>query len=235
MIVRTEFPMNRLAICAFAVLLVAEGTLGTASAQRRGGGGAAGSTGRMARGNAAPSPARTGPAARPPSATPRSTFVMRPQRHVVVAPIYPGLYPGFYSPYAYPPFYSGPSYGGFYPEPYTVVSSQSENHADLAYELERLTREVERLRQDQFNASPQPPPPPAPLPPPPSPPPAAQPPAKPIILVFRDGHRLKIQNYAVVRESLWVLDDATRIALNDLDVDATHQANPGRVLLLAAK
>ena len=236
--------MSKLAICAFATLLVAEGTMGTAAAQR----GRGGATGRMA---SAPATRQSGAVGRPAATTSRSsanshvqggytsTFAMRPQRHVVVAPFYPGLYPGLYpgiypglySPYAYSPYRS-------YAEPYAVAPYETNNQTDLLYQVERLTREVERLRQEHVNTNTQPlPPAPQPVAPSPAvepPPPPAQP-AQPIILVFRDGHRVKIQNYAIVRDSVWVLDNSTRIALNELDVDATQQANPGRVLLLAAK
>ena len=227
--------MSKLAICAFATLLVAEGTMGTAAAQR----GRGGAAGRMA---SAPATRQSGAARSSANSHVQSgytsTFAMRPQRHVVVAPFYPGLYPGLYpgiypglySPYAYSPYHS-------YAEPYAVAPYETNSQTDLLYQVERLTREVERLRQEQVNTNPQPLPPPAPPAPSPSPGAEAPPaqPAQPIILVFRDGHRVKIQNYAVVRDSVWVLDNSTRIALNELDVDATQQANPGRVLLLAAK
>jgi hypothetical protein len=52
-------------------------------------------------------------------------------------------------------------------------------------------------------------------------------------LVFRDGRRLNIQSYAFVRQTLLVLGDqsSAKIALSELDLDATQRANPGRVLL----
>jgi hypothetical protein len=101
----------------------------------------------------------------------------------------------------------------------------------LSYQVERLTREVERLRQEQAEAavrqqSPEPPPPPAAR--------APEPPATPIMLVFRDGRRMNIKSYAIVRDTLWVVDDrvSRKIDLSELDLVATQQANAGRVMLL---
>jgi len=52
-------------------------------------------------------------------------------------------------------------------------------------------------------------------------------------LVFRDGRRLNIQSYAFVRQTLWLLGNqsSAKIAVSELDLDATQIANPGSVLL----
>jgi hypothetical protein len=112
-------------------------------------------------------------------------------------------------------------------EPTYAAPSPSPSEVELSYQVDRLTREVERLRQDQAEAAlrqslaPQPPR-------------APEPPAAPITLVFRDGRRLSIQSYAISRQTLWVIDDRTsmKIDLSELDLPATQQANLGRVLLL---
>jgi hypothetical protein len=176
------------------------------------------------------------PANRP--AAPSSQIVRRPDRHVIVAtPPYFGLYGGYYN---YNGFYNG-FYNGLYdPYPYVsspyapsyveqtyVAPSPSQGELQLSYQVERLTREVERLREDQVEtALRQLQPPPAPRLP--------EPPPTPITLVFRDGRRLPIQSYAVVRQTLWVVDErnSRRIDLSELDLPATQQANLGRVLLL---
>ena len=46
-------------------------------------------------------------------------------------------------------------------------------------------------------------------------------------LVFRNGSRLDIANYAIVGKTLWVFDEqrARRIALADLDLEATKKVN----------
>jgi hypothetical protein len=242
--------MTRLPVCAFAMLLVLAATPETASAQARGrmsGGGPTASP--AGRGSGAQARGAMGAAARPPAMTaaPASNrrvaaptngrFDMRPTRHVFIPPLYPPYYGNYYTgindPYGYAPFYPGYPYFNPYPEQYYEAPSQSQNDSDLAYQLALLTREVERLRQDQAYSAP-PPPPAQVAPPAPAQTRAPEPPAAPITLVFRDGHRLLIQNYAVVRETLWVLGEltSTRIAIRDLDLDATHRANPGRTLLL---
>jgi len=92
--------------------------------------------------------------------------------------------------------------------------------------VERLTREVQQLRQDQSQAALQ-----QALAPPLR---IAEPPPIPITLVFRDGRRLTTQSYAISRQTLWVVGDrmSMRVDLKDLDLPATQQANLGRVLLL---
>jgi hypothetical protein len=48
--------------------------------------------------------------------------------------------------------------------------------------------------------------------------------------VFRDGRQFSIHNYAIAGQTLWVLNEqaSMKIALSDLDPDATQKANPGR-------
>ncbi len=62
---------------------------------------------------------------------------------------------------------------------------------------------------------------------PPDPPPADQPET---VLVFKDGHRQEVENYAIVGSTLYDLTGGTRhkIALSDLDLDATAKANDDR-------
>jgi hypothetical protein len=73
---------------------------------------------------------------------------------------------------------------------------------------------------------PQPAAPPAPPPAPyaPSPEVAAQ---EPTVLVFRDGHRIEVTNYAIVRDELINLsgNGPRRIKLEDLDLPATVRTN----------
>jgi hypothetical protein len=61
----------------------------------------------------------------------------------------------------------------------------------------------------------------------PDPPPTDQPKT---VLVFRDGHEQEVENYAIVGDTLWDLtgDRRHRIALSDLDLDATVKANDDR-------
>ena len=57
-------------------------------------------------------------------------------------------------------------------------------------------------------------------------------PGTPTVLIFRDGHREEIQNYAIIGTTLWVLDErnSTKISVFDLDLDATQKENRSRGL-----
>ena len=50
------------------------------------------------------------------------------------------------------------------------------------------------------------------------------------ILVFRDGHQMEVQNYAVMGAMVWVLGDQTtrKVALAELDMDVTRKLNADR-------
>ena len=105
--------------------------------------------------------------------------------------------------YSYPWYYGDDRYGdGRY-------SQELQRERD---EIDRLEDEVERLRQER------------------------QAPAKPeskndihslTVLVFRDKHTEEVQNYAIIGQTLWILNEekATKIPLADLDVPATVKAN----------
>jgi len=157
----------------------------------------------------------------------------RPHRPVIVAPVIsPGLGFGYYSPFGYSPFgYSPYGYAGSiyappaYSEPaYVSPSTQqpavSQNEVDLAYQVGRLTQQVEQLQQNIGTYQ-------APVPTPSA---GNAQPAVPVVLVFRDGHRMDIQNYAIIGQTLWVLDEgtATKIPLSDLNLDATQAENRSR-------
>ena len=82
-------------------------------------------------------------------------------------------------------------------------------------EIDRLEDEIARLRQETQ--------------------PAAKPESKNdihslTILVFRDKHTEEVQNYAIVGQTLWVLNEekAKKVPLADLDVPATMNANDQR-------
>ncbi len=49
----------------------------------------------------------------------------------------------------------------------------------------------------------------------------------PTILVFRDGHRSEVRNYAIVGKTLWAFTEqrARKIPVSDLDVEATRKVN----------
>ena len=58
------------------------------------------------------------------------------------------------------------------------------------------------------------------------PPPSDAAPVEPTVLVFRDGHRQQVNNYAIMGQTVYVFDSRTqKIALSDLDVPATIKLN----------
>ncbi|HXY51537.1 MAG TPA: hypothetical protein VEI01_18965 [Terriglobales bacterium] len=50
------------------------------------------------------------------------------------------------------------------------------------------------------------------------------------VIVFRDGHRTEVKNYAIIGQTLWVYteDDSKKIPLSDVDLTATKNANSER-------
>ena len=84
---------------------------------------------------------------------------------------------------------------------------------------DRLTDEVERLRQEQEARQ---------ATPPTSRSAVEQ--APPTVLVFRDGHRSEVQNYGIVGQTFWVFTErhARKYQLSDLDLPATKTANEQR-------
>lgn len=54
-------------------------------------------------------------------------------------------------------------------------------------------------------------------------------PIEPTVLVFRDGHQQEVSNYAIMGQTVYVLDEHTqKIPLANLDVPATVKANDDR-------
>ena len=103
-------------------------------------------------------------------------------------------------------------------------SALYQQNQELARELDRLSDEVERLRDDQQARYA-----------PPAPKPQAQSktePHEPTVLVFRDKHTQEVENYAIVGQTLWIFNEqrATKVPLTSLDVDATAKANEERGL-----
>jgi hypothetical protein len=112
-----------------------------------------------------------------------------------------------------------------YSEPYYSAAEQTSPtvvEGELASEVERLRDEVEQLRaeetsREQARQT------------------AAQPPPPvqentPTILIFRDGRRSEVRNYAIVGQTLWALTEqrARKIPVSDLDVEARKKVNADR-------
>jgi hypothetical protein len=137
---------------------------------------------------------------------------------------------GFYGNGLYP-WYAG-YYGGWYPSIFDSDSSYIDQNAydsqsaRMADEISRLSYEVDRLREER-DQQPAPPPPPAPVP--------AQTrtqatPDPPTVLVFRNGDKQEVVNYAIVGQTLWVFNEqrAKKLSVADLDLPATAKANDDR-------
>jgi hypothetical protein len=116
------------------------------------------------------------------------------------------------------PIYPAPSY-----QAEQSPAATEDRERDLAREIDRLRDEVERMREEQLSheqarqAALQPRP-------------SVEEKAPTVILVFRDGHRSEIQNYAVVGQTLWMFTEqqARKIPISNLDVEATNKVNADR-------
>jgi hypothetical protein len=156
------------------------------------------------------------PALRPSPAV-RSPLRSFPRQSIVIAPQVP-----FYSYYPYASYYQAP----YYSQPAYSTPDQSSNTEEinsLIDQIQRLTNEVQRLQAELAATRAQ----------------QAQPsslqvtpptPAKPVIptvLIFQDGHQIEIQGYAIVGPTLWTTykEGAWKIALSDLNLEATRQEN----------
>jgi hypothetical protein len=156
---------------------------------------------------------------------PRIIHARQVQRGFIAPQPFAGFYsPYFWGPSYYPPAYIEPGY------PYSTPPAETQSNDDLSFQVQRLSEQIEELRQEQALAAERQ----AALSAPPPPPPVPEPPPIPLTLVFRDGHRMMILNYAVVGQTLWVLDEgsSTRIPLSDLDVTATQNLNRGQGMRL---
>jgi hypothetical protein len=123
--------------------------------------------------------------------------------------------------YPYYPYYPGDYYGGDSAPP-VVVNSDNGNSVQLSADVQRLSDEVEDLRSEErrryaddraaagSGAS---------L--------SAKDPAVATVFIFRDGHRISAQSYAITGQTLWIFDEhaARKFVIADLDASATEQAN----------
>jgi len=125
----------------------------------------------------------------------------------------------FTQPVFFPyPVYSEPYYSAADQTSPTVVDREGE----LASEVERLRDEVERLQAEETSREQ-------------ARPTAEQPPPPvqentPTVLIFHDGRRSEVRNYAIVGQTLWALTEqrARKIPISYLDVEATKKVNADR-------
>jgi hypothetical protein len=134
------------------------------------------------------------------------------------SPFYP-YYPGFYGDY----FGNNYGYGPPAQQQPVVVNADNGNSVQLAAEVQRLTDEVEDLRSEESrrfsqdraaaaNSG-------ASM--------SAKEPGAATVFVFRDGHRISAQSYAIAGPTLWIFNEHTarNYQIADLDAAATDQAN----------
>jgi len=107
-------------------------------------------------------------------------------------------------------------------------SAEPPEQDPLAAQVGNLTAEVEMMRQEQAMRDTRS------APPQQAPPAAEKLPAT--VLVYRDGHQVEVENYAIQGKTLWVFSSqATRqVPLADLDIAATQRANDERGVEFAA-
>lgn len=96
--------------------------------------------------------------------------------------------------------------------------------SDLTSQIQQLREELQQMREQQSS----PPAGAAPAPPPMED--AKQEPPAATTLVFRDGRRSEVENYAIVGSTVWVFSDQRRkkIPIAELDLKATQQVNEDR-------
>ncbi|HTC94162.1 MAG TPA: hypothetical protein VK699_12050 [Terriglobales bacterium] len=141
--------------------------------------------------------------------------------------IYPGYYSsyGYYSPYYDQPFYDQSSYPAYQSSPTVVVQAAPPadygQNQQLVGEVEGLRQEVQQLRQEQNSRQ---------QPRPSGTQSSASVQVSATVLVFRDGHRSEVHNYAIAGTTLWILNErqAKKVLISELDVPATQAANAER-------
>jgi hypothetical protein len=114
-----------------------------------------------------------------------------------------------------------------YTEPYYQVAEQTsasvgDRASDLFREIDRLRDEVERLREERVSreqtrqVAPQRQ--------------AVEEKVPTTVLIFQDGRRSEVQNYAIVDQTLWVFAEqrAHKMRVADLDLEATKSLNEKR-------
>jgi hypothetical protein len=124
-------------------------------------------------------------------------------------------YPSYFSYLVYPP--------AVYPSVEQLPAALEEQDNALAAQLEKLTNEVEALREEQtsrdsLEAAAR------------APQGETEVPPLPTVFVYRDGRRFEAGNYAILGQTLWVFGEQTtrRISLADLDLPASKRLNGER-------
>jgi hypothetical protein len=121
---------------------------------------------------------------------------------------YNNNYPSNYAPTSYPSeVYLGAPSGGYAPNAYEQGEAQGE--------IQQLQSEVSQLQSQQENRSPGP---------------ELQEIHSNTILVYKDGRKQEVQNYAIVGKTLWIMNEnkATKVPLSELNLPVTERDNEDR-------
>ncbi|PYV90914.1 MAG: hypothetical protein DMG90_08565 [Acidobacteria bacterium] len=175
----------------------------------------------------------------------RGSFVQGPRNGFVFQSGFRGRFFGprfrhrfFYS--SLPWGYGYPAYYGYYDRDYSnqsdpyaasayaMANSFDERDRELQQQLDDLREDVARLTgaiKSEYPTTAAPPRPPAP-----------REPATPTVLMFRDGTKQEVENYAIVGQTLWLFSEqrARKIPLSAIDLEATARANDERGLSFPA-
>ena len=118
-------------------------------------------------------------------------------------PGYTGYIPGTFDAYSYAP-YAGSPYPAQYAPPAYYVPRSAPPPAPSAPQPDSYQRQPSNSHQSSEEA-------------------------EPTVLVFRDGHREEIANYAIMGSTLFVLSGPrARIPVAELDIPATERVNQNR-------
>jgi hypothetical protein len=156
---------------------------------------------------------------------PRGRYYSSPYLYSYPYVSYPyGVYP------AYPlPLYDSYAYSGIGPQPaypantYVYASGGDNYPAEVGLAEQMRQQNVGIYRRYPYSTDPS-------VATTAQPAPAPEPDRPPTVLVYRDGQRAEIGNYAVVGQTLWIFseDRAKKVPLAQLDLDATRKANDDR-------
>jgi hypothetical protein len=130
---------------------------------------------------------------------------------------------------SFSPFFSVPVFTGFpsYSVMQEAAATTSAQQSELQSEIEQLRAEIDRLReeedlryqsQQERQAAPA------------KPAHSPEEKASPTTLVFRNGRRMEVQNYAVVGKTFWIFTEqrATKVPFSELDLEASRKVNAER-------
>ena len=138
------------------------------------------------------------------------------------------FYSSFPFGYGYSGYYSVYDGNGNYPSDpyaasaYAMMNSLNERDRELQQQLEDLREDVARLTGVIKSGYPT-----GSAAPAPSRQPLRPESATPTILMFRDGTKQEVENYAIVGQTVWLFNEqrARKVPLSSIDLDATAKVN----------